>query len=265
MSSLVSASTSLTDVSTSSSVPYAALAAVLLIGLQPLLSISSPLLSRYPRLHLQRRLQHIVTNLILTWLCTSPSLFSRPAVLLVLSSVTVLLLCLQSLRRYPSFNSAFIRSCGSLLRPHELRGLPAGYYNVLSVLLCVAMNECAPTLVTMATVRLSLLYEAVGDPMAAIVGTALSPTHSKSGKTAVGSVAMWLTCSAVTAVYLLASQCPLQVWWLVVPAAVCALVERWTGRESGWLSVALDDNLTVPVVTCIAVSILQSVHLLPPL
>ena len=248
---------------TSSSVLYAAVAAALLIGLQPVLSISSPFLSRYPRLHLQRRVQHVVTNLMLTGLCTSSNLFSRPALLLVLSSAAVLLLCLQLLRRYPSFNSAFVRSCGSLLRPHELSGLPAGYYNLLSVLLCVVMNEIAPTAVTMPVVRLSLLYEAVGDPMAAIVGTSLSPSQAKAGKTAAGSIGMLVTCNAVTALYLLTTHSPLYLSWLVVPPVVCALAEHYTGRESAWLR--LDDNFTVPVVTCIAVSLLQSLHVLPSL
>ena len=264
MASPISASIFPFDHSTSSSsLSYAILAAILVIALQPLLSISAPLLSRYPRLHLQRRLQHVVTNLLLTWLSTSPSLFSRSSLLVVLSGCAVVLLCLQFLRRHAAFNSAFVRSCGSLLRPHELHGLPAGYYNLLSVLLCVVLNEAVPAVVTMHVVRLSLLYEAVGDPMAAIVGTALSPSRASEGKTVAGSVAMTLTCSAVTAVYLIASHCPLFASWLIVPPVVCAIAERYTGRENRWLR--LDDNLTVPLLTCIVVSSLQAIHLLPSL
>jgi len=184
-------------------------------------------------------------------------------VLLVLSSVAVLLLGLQSLRRFPSVNAAFVRACGSLLRPHELLGLPAGYYNLLSVLLCIALHEVVPTVVTTPVVRLSLLYEAVGDPVAAIVGTAMSPSHAKAGKTAAGSMGMLLTCSAVTAAYLVASHSPLHLSWLVVPPAMCALAERYTGRENEWLG--MDDNFTVPVITCVVVSALQALHILPPL
>ena len=224
-----------TDLAANSSILYAVLAAVCVITLQPLLSISSPIFARYPRLHLQRRLQHVVTNLILTWLCTSAGLFSRSAVLLVLSFAVVLLLSLQWLRRFPSVNSAFVCACGSLLRPHELRSLPAGFCNLLSTLLCVAMNEAAPALVTMPLVRLTLLYEAVGDPMAALVGTVLSPTAVAQGKTTAGSVGMLLTCSALTALYLLATYSLLHVSWLLVPPSVCALVERCSGRGSGWV------------------------------
>lgn len=264
MSSPKSKSILSTDVSTSSSIIYAVLAAIVVIGLQPVLSISSPLLSRYPRLHLQRRVQHLVTNLILTWLCTSCSAFSRSALLLVLSAVVVLLLCLHLLRRFPSINGLFVRACGSLLRPHELHGLPAGYYNLLSCLVCVAMNELAPTVVTLPIVRLCLLYEAVGDPMAAVVGTVLLPIPATSGKTAAGSAGMLLTCSAVTALYLLTTHSPLYWSWLVIPPVVCALVERYSGRGSGRLGF-LDDNFTVPVVTSFAVSVLQTMHVLPTL
>ena len=263
MPTVLSTSTLPTEATSHSSLTYAVVAAVLVIALQPVLSISSPLLSRYPRLHLQRRLQHIVTNLLLTGLCTSLSLFSRRALLVVLSSVVVLLLCLQLLRRVPSVNNAFVRACGSLLRPHELHGLPAGYYNVLSALVCVALNELAPTVATMPIVRLSLLYEAVGDPVAAVVGTTMAPTHASAGKTVAGSVGMWLTCSAVTAVYLLVSRSPLHLSWLLVPPAVCALAERYTGRDSGWFG--LDDNFTVPVCTCLALSLLQAMDILPSL
>ena len=257
------ASPAAADLLTSSSILYAGLAAVLLVALQPLLSISSPVFSRYPRLHLQRRVQHAVTNLLLTALCTHASLISRSVVLLVLSYVVVLLLALQWLRRFPAVNSAFIRACGSLLRPHELRGLPAGFFNLLSTLLCVAMNEAAPALVPMPTVRLSLLYEAVGDPVAAVVGTALSPVWARQGKTTAGSIGMLLACSSLTALYLLATHSPLHVSWLLLPPAVCALVERYTCRARGWMG--LDDNFTVPVVTCVVVSLLQAVHVLPPL
>ena len=263
MSSFVRETLFATDASTHSSILYAVLAAVFLVVLQPVLSIASPVLSRYPRLHLQRRVQHIVSNLLLAWLCTSTNLFSRHAMLLVLSAVVVLLLFLQSLRRrYPSFNSAFVRSCGSLLRPHELHSLPAGFYNLLSDLLCAALNEMAPTVVTVPIVRLSLLYEAVGDPMAAIIGTVLSP-QSTAGKTAAGSVGMLMTCSAITALYLVSSHSPLYLSWLIVPPAFCALAERYTGRERSWLG--LDDNFTVPVITCIAASLLQSMQILPTL
>ena len=259
MPSFLSASFSSFDDSTI----HAVLAAVVVLALQPLLSISSPFFSHYPRLHLQRRIQHVVTNLLLTWLATASNLFSRFSVLLILSGCAVLLFCLQLLRRYDAVNTAFVRACGSLLRPHELHGLPAGYWNLLGVLLCVGMNEVASTAFPISIVRLSLLYEAVGDPMAAIIGTSLSPSVASGGKTVAGSIGMMLTCSAVTAVYLVATHSPFHLSWLIVPPAVCAMVERYTGRGRGWLP--LDDNLTVPLITCIIVSLLQSAHVLPAL
>ena len=249
----------------SDSTIYAVLAAAAVIGLQPLLSISSPIFNRYPRLHLQRRLQHTITNLILTYLTTTPTLFTRPTVLATLAACTLLLTALQQLRgRSPAFNGAFVAACGSLLRSHEVAGgLPGGYWNVLSVLVCVGMNVLAPVAVPLSTVRLCLLYEAVGDPMAAIVGTAMTPPKASGGKTIAGSVGMLVVCSAVTVVYLVASGCPLSVSWLVVPPTVCAVVEHFTGRDDGWLQ--LDDNFTVPVITCIAVSLLHWASVLPVL
>jgi dolichol kinase len=221
---------------------------VLIVGLVLLLQlvVSRPsILSHYPSLHLHRRVQHLLTSLTLLYLSSHLPLHLS---LSLLTSSLLLLLLLHLLRlTFPSLNSLYLTHFSTLLRPHELHSLPSAFYLLLSFLTCLSLPLLSslfhPSLAT-----LSLLYEAIGDPIAGLVGGLVGGRvgGKANGKTWQGSAAMWLTCMLITAT----------AGWSwpvgVIGPLVATVVERWSGKG------LFDDNFMVPVITLVVLSALHS-------
>ena len=224
----------------------------LVVVLQYVLSRPSSLLSLHPHLHLQRRLQHVVTGLVLVHL-TSRTL-PRSTSIPLLSLVLLLLLLLHRLRlAYPSLNSAFIRLTSTLLRPHEHSTLPSAFWLLLAFLASLCLTSLAPSLFPPSLSPLTLLYEAIGDPLAGLIGSLSPPFSPPRTKTWQGSLAMLTACTAIT-----------WAWggtggWLAWGPLVATAAERRGGRGV-W-----DDNFIVPTLSLLAMSALHHAGALPPL
>ena len=237
---------------------------VSVLALQLLLSRPSSFLSRYShQLHLQRRLQHVVTSLLLTALSTAA--FPLPTAVLLLAASCLIVLCLHRARlHWPQLNALFLQHCGSLLRPHEHRSLPSGFFLLLGFTCALTLCLLLPAVFTLPLARLSLLIEALGDPVAALTGQLLSPSAS-GRKTLAGSAGMAATSAALLLMYCGLKQTDWR--WLLTAPLLAALVERSSGRGSGgqWWAGLRDDNFTVPVLCTALLSLLQLTALLPPL
>jgi dolichol kinase len=258
----LSSSSSAFSLSISAAVGASVIVSVL--ALQLLLSRPSSFLSRYShRLHLQRRLQHVVTCLLLTFLSTS--VFPLPTAVLLLSSSCLLVLSLHIARlHWPQLNALFLHHCASLLRPHEHRELPAGFFLLLGFTCALTLSLLLPSVFTLPVATLSLLIESLADPVAAVTGQLLSSSPSGC-KTIAGSAGMAATSAALLLLYAGFRQTGWR--WLLTAPVLAALVERCCGRgqDGQWWAGIMDDNFMVPVLCTALLSLLQLIAVLPPL
>lgn len=184
--------------------------------------------------HLERKLYHLLMGVAcfvlygfaLTW----------DEALVVLSIVGGAFVALDLARLHiPKVNDVVLRFFGGMMRREELRGVTGNTFYVFGLLAVVLLFPKPVGL-------LAVLYLAVGDPVAAVVGTRYGRTQLWGGKSLEGALANFFACAIVTllfaAFYLQLS--PLMALALAVCGGVVAtLVEL--------LPIKLDDNLTIPV------------------
>ena len=163
---------------------------------------------------------------------------SKIQMLAIMVPVTLLmvLIDISRLRNWRFWNRFACRIGGKMVRDHETAGdFTGATYILLSVCLTVAMYS-KPVAVA------ALLFIIVGDTLAALVGRKFG-RHRFGRKTVEGS----LGCLAGT----------LLVAWLVpgltLPVAVFGAV---TATITEALSTSIDDNITVPIVSGLAMTLL---------
>ncbi|MQG76793.1 MAG: hypothetical protein FI703_05625 [SAR202 cluster bacterium] len=149
----------------------------------------------------------------------------------------------------PSVNVWFIEWLGMLLKPGEESKVTAATYLAVTsvVILLVFELEIA---------ALALLFLAFGDPMAGIIGKRFGRLRwdrlfkkgmAASGKSVEGALA-FLAGSLSIAIFLWTENIYLTLWPAAVGAAIAAAVE--------FLPIPLEDNVTVPIVSALAMWLL---------
>ncbi len=198
----------------------------------------------YP--HLERKLYHLVNGLICFGLYAF--VLTRAQSLLVLGSIGGLWFLVDTLRfRSPVVNRMALRVFGRLMRREELRSLTGNSYFILGLFI-VACVFPRPI------VCLSVLYLALGDPIAAIVGTRWGKHRVWNKKSVEGMTANFLVtalASWLCGAFLLASPNP---WLLALVGGVCSVIAEA-------IPLGVDDNLSIPVVS--ATLLLAASHYLP--
>jgi diacylglycerol kinase (CTP) len=189
-------------------------------------------------LHLARKLWHMTTGLLMVAVFLSG--LSRSSAVLILGSLLGVNLLVETARlRIPSFNEAFVRFWGPIIRSCEVNRLSGTPYYIGSALIVIAIFPKP-------IAALSLLFLACGDPMASLVGVLYGDRGPRfaNGKSAVGTAAGVLVCLAVSLVF-----------WSVFPnlgALEFALLVLVGGVAGGLSELApwdLDDNLSIPVLS----------------
>mmetsp|Transcript_1738 Transcript_1738/g.4130 ORF Transcript_1738/g.4130 Transcript_1738/m.4130 type:complete len:258 (-) Transcript_1738:108-881(-) len=183
-------------------------------------------------LHLRRRIQHASTGL--AFVSLSYLIPPLPAAIMLLT-VAAALLALHRLRlRSDAAQEIYMKLFGALLRPHERTSLPGAFYFVLGTAISLAFP--------LDMARLSVLCLSLGDPVAAIVGTTVGgPRFFGDERT---SWSGSLACFAISFV-LGVGVMGFDAMESSVAAISATLAEAFAPR------IGIDDNLLVPIATCL--------------
>lgn len=160
------------------------------------------------------------------------------AVTLLGIALTVSIFTEVSRLKNPSINAKLIRFWGPIMRSCEAERCSGIPFYLSSSLLAVAIF---PQHIAV----LSILYLAIGDPIASLMGLTYGQNSWKiaNGKSLVGTASGMLACAFTTAVFLMA--------WGYPPALVggLALLGGLAGGLAELLPLEVDDNFSIPMVS----------------
>lgn len=196
--------------------------------------------------HLERKLYHMVNGLLCFVLYAF--ILTDTQALWVLGLVGGGWFLVDVLRlRSPHISQAVLRVFGRLMRRDELKSLTGNSYFILGLLIIVLAFPRP-------IVSLAVLYLALGDPVAAIVGTRWGRRRIVGEKSVEGAVANFIVAFAVS--YLVGT------WLFVSPRPfLLGLIGGASSVIAELLPLKIDDNLTIPVVSGTLLWILS--HYLP--
>ena len=184
----------------------------------------------------ERKVLHVVAGGSLPLVALA---LPAPALLAFLGSLAALALVVEGVRlAVPRANGLLVRWFGAFLKPDEVRRVTAATYLAVAALLCflVFPREVA---------ALALLFLAVGDPLAALVGQRVRRPRLW-GKSLAGT-ATFVAAALVVGVGLALAGVTPRHPGVALGALVAALVEL--------LPLPVDDNLTVPLAAGLAMAL----------
>jgi diacylglycerol kinase (CTP) len=188
-------------------------------------------------LHLTRKLWHMSMGVVI--LAIFMSGISKQLSMMLLGGFFVFFLAIETARlRNPLLNQLTVRLMGPLMRSHEVHRLSGTPYYLAAALVSVAIF---PTPITV----LSLLYLALGDPVASLFGILYGDKSIRfsNGKSLVGTAAGVGVCALVTLVYLSGMRMDLGTVLLMT------VVGGLAGGTAEMLPFEIDDNFTIPIVS----------------
>lgn len=173
---------------------------------------------------------------------------NRNEALICLACFGGLFLALDLIRlRLPQLNSLTLRFFGKIMRREELKSVSGNSYYILGLLALVLFFPKPIAL-------LSCLFLAVGDPVAAVVGSAFGKIRISRKKTLEGALANWGVCGLVTLLFgvsYLDFSVPQSFVFAILGGTISMAVEL--------LPSPIDDNFTIPVGSAILLSALAQV------
>lgn len=189
-------------------------------------------------LHLARKVWHMGMGILIVVLYLAG--ISRTHGVMMLGSVLGLSLFMETARlRNPALNAKIIRFWGPIMRTCETDRYSGVPYYLAASLLAIAIFP-------QPIAALSILYLAIGDPIASLVGI----LHGHRGvrfangkKSLIGTAAGVAACMAVTVAYL--SQMRVEGSELLI----MTLVGGVAGGAAELLPLEVDDNFSIPVVS----------------
>ncbi len=186
--------------------------------------------------HIERKFYHFVMGMI----CFSlyAFLIEKPTALLLLTLIGGPLVVFDFLRlKNPEMNDVALRLFGKIMRREELRSFSGNSFFVVGILTTVAFFPKP-------IVLLSVLYLAIGDPIAAVVGS-LYGRHKLIGKKSVeGALANWICSSLAT---LALGSC--YFGFSFEKSILLALVGGIISVVAELFPAPIDDNFTIPVLS----------------
>lgn len=138
-----------------------------------------------------------------------------------------------------------LRNFGPLMRRNEILQVSGNTFFILGLF-------CAVAFFSKPIALLSILYLAVGDPLAAYVGTRFGRTKLWSGKSLEGSLANALSGFIVTSVFF--------AFYLGKPSAVVLIsgvAGAYVSTSSELAPLEIDDNLSIPLLSAIQLTLID--------
>ncbi len=131
---------------------------------------------------------------------------------------------------FPPFRQLFFHYLKPLLRPHEQKGAITGAtYYIVSTLLCVLIFDKPIAIVC-------IIFIALGDTAAALVGSKWGRTKLIGNKSLEGSAACFIICTAIT------------LFWRN-PNPIVGLTGAFVATLVELLPLRINDNLTMPLIS----------------
>lgn len=208
--------------------------------------MQQPGLRKKSDLHLSRKLWHCFG------ICMAAVLYTSFTIKLVWIFTLLLILAVVPLdimrRSRPKLNKVIVKVFGPVMREHELDRASGFSYLLLGCIFLLLLNDRH-------VVTLTLLFLAFGDPIASFFGIRYGKDRIIGSKTLQGTIAAFVVCSVIAAVYFYANN--LMVERLLIVAPVAGLI----GALAELIPIGnLDDNLTFPVVASVMLWILFQVY-----
>lgn len=185
-------------------------------------------------LHIQRRVQHAATGLAFVGI--SFMIPPLPAAIMLLVAAAALYTLHRARLRSEAAQEIYMKLFGALLRPHERTSLPGAFYFVLGTAASLAFP--------MNVARLSVLCLSIGDPVAAMVGTTMGGPKLLEAELGAKSWSGTLACLAVC--FVLGNGI---MGFNPTDSAIAALCATLAELFSS--SIGIDDNLLIPISTCL--------------
>ncbi len=163
----------------------------------------------------------------------------------ILAGFLIFFLPLDWLRLHrPTLNRATIKVFSLVMRDHEAKSFSGLTYLLIGATILLAFFDRH-------ILTLSLLFLAIGDPLASLVGIRFGRDRIFGSKTLQGTGAAFAACSAIAGVYFYLNG--LMTERLLIVAPISGLI----GATTELIPIGdLDDNLTCPVLSAVGLSIL---------
>ncbi|MCB0419166.1 MAG: hypothetical protein H6617_05450 [Bdellovibrionaceae bacterium] len=190
------------------------------------------------RPHLRRKVYHFASGMICFLLYGF--VLTREQSLIALASLGGLMVLLDVARlQFPALNRFGLRLFGAIMRREELKSLTGNSFYALGLFIVVLLFPKP-------VVMLSILFLAIGDPIAAVVGTTWGKTKILHKKSLEGSLANFAA-SGVASFLLGIAYFHLGLENALLLAGLGGLVSCLAEL----IPLPVDDNLTIPVLSAI--------------
>jgi dolichol kinase len=191
-------------------------------------------------LHLARKVWHLGMGMfiVLVYLFTDMSVSSA---IMILGSFLGFDLIVETARlRIPAFNEQVLRYWGVFMRSDEVNKFSGTPYYILASMLALAIFP-KPVGV------LSILFLAIGDPLASLVGILYGKRSIRigHGKSLIGTLAGVAACTLTTLIFL-------KVYPVIVSDSAWIGLSLIGGLAGGLAELApfdMDDNFTIPMIS----------------
>ncbi len=199
-------------------------------------------LKRKSDLHLARKIWHAagVASMVLFY-----NYFGIVWSWIALTAAALTIIPFDLLRlRYPSWNRLAIRILGRFMRRHEKHSTSGITFLICGTIVLLLLFKKD-------IVTLTLLFLAFGDPIASFFGIRFGRDKIIGNKTLQGTMAAFVVCSTIAAIYYYAENIMTERIFIVAPLSglIGAMAELIpVGR--------LDDNLTFPIICSILLAAL---------
>ncbi len=186
-------------------------------------------------LHLSRKIWHVlgVSGLVVTY-----NVLTRPLALKLFFTMTVLFVIFDVWRQHsPLIHRGLEAVFHPIMRDHERHRLAGTTYLLVGVFIILAVFPRS-------IVNLSLLFLAIADPLASLVGILYGRDKIWGQKTLQGTFAAFVACAVIGAIYFYLHEAMTER--LVIVSILAGVI----GALSELVPILdIDDNLTFPVVS----------------
>lgn len=186
-------------------------------------------------LHLARKAWHLLSVLLIAVIYHN---LSRQESLAALAIATAVFVSIDILRKYiKPLNKIMVTAFAPVMRKHEIQGIAGTTYLLTGALIVFFLFDKS-------IVKLTLIFLAVGDPVASLFGLLYGKDRIIGKKTLQGSIAAFCVCSIIAFFYYLSGS--LMLDRLIIASLLSGLI----GALSELIPIGkLDDNFTFPLIS----------------
>lgn len=188
-------------------------------------------------LHIARKLWHASTGILIVSLYSAGVPRALAVLILSIFFAATVLLEMNRLRN-PVFNEKCVRFFGAIIRTNEVKKFSTVPYYIAAAIVAIGVFP-KPVAI------LSMLFLAIGDPVASLVGVLFKGRSVQlfGNKSLHGSVACFAVCALMSFVYLSSSGMS------GVELIRMTMLGGFAGAVAEAMPLEIDDNFTVPVIS----------------